>query len=638
MRYTLTRSGMRRLAVVALLLGILILPTWKAFRLFDATQQLQREGRETVALMRDLQREPGDTPSLVALGPALERTSVALSKVQAEARPLESLLRATRPLPSQVGWLADLPDLLAVGVPLLQAGSRVALPFSDAALKAEGAPSQEQLRLYLEATATLGPQLSELEEQLNAVEAALRPLRDHPLGGPLQPLGPLLDQSAEMLPAARLGLELLGAAPPALGMDGPRSYLLLGQNSAEIRATGGFIGSAGAVTLEKGAVVRLEYGSSYSVDQGATPLDPPQPLARYLGLGGWYLRDANWWPDFPASAAQLEQSWLRAGRGPIDGVIALDTAAVKALLAMVGPVQLPGYGVVSADNFERGAAEQLYSRSALTSATTFHGAKNAFFGATGQALVGRLLALSPRELLPLGEGLLKLLQEKHLLLAFKDQRLIRVARANGWDGAIPPIGGDSLYVVDSTVSYGDSYPYVTSDATLRVTLEQDGSQYHELVLDYNNIYPQGVPSWMPPEMLGGATFDPATGKLTDIPGFWGNWLRIYLPPDARVVSIDGLVDPAPQQLEFRRAVIAGYLPMHPGEGRTVRLRYVTRGDPGESGRNYRLLLQKQPGTEGRATSVEVNWPDGETAVYRGCPRVDLDLTLRGGDMRTEGSR
>ncbi len=631
----------RRTAMVGtvlLLVGLAVLAGWKTVRVIQIGQRLQRDGKETIALVRELQKEPSDTRSLAALGPAMERTSTELSALQSELLPLAPLLRATRPLPLRLSWPADVPELLAAGTPLLQVATTVVSPFSEAALRAESAPKQEQLRLYLAAVGSLGPQIPQLRQQLDAAEAALRPLHGRPLGGPLQPAAPILDRSDELFADARRGLDLLGAAGPALGMDQPRTYLLLGQNNAEIRATGGFIGSMGAVTLDKGAVVGLEYGSSYTPDEGVTPIAPPPPMARYMGLGGWYLRDANWWPDFPASAAQVEQAWLRAGRRPVDGVIALDTTTVLTLLRLVGPVQVEDYGAVSADDFDKEAAQQLYSRAALTNYTAFQQAKNAFLGATSRALVARLLSLSPAEALPLGQALQQLLEEKHLLLAFKDPSLIQVAHANDWDGSIPPPEGDSLYVVDSSVSYGDSYPYVTTEDSLTVNLAEDGSQYHELVLNYKNIYPQGVPSWMPPAMLGGGTFDPATGKVVDIPGFWGNWLRVYLPPDALAVSSDGLVDPVAPRHEFQRTVVAGYLPMHPGEERTVRLRYVTRGNSGPGDGEYRLLLQKQPGLEGRAISVQVKWPDGKTALYRGRPKTDLVVALRPGDILNEGSK
>ena len=624
----------RALAIALLLLLLLALPSWKALRVLDASQRVQRETAAALATVAELQSEPSGGPArLVALGRAAERTSEALAALQAEVGPLAPLLRVARPLPPEIGWPADVPDLLSVAVPLARAGAIAAQPISEAAEAAASAPPQEHLRLYLRAAATLSGQQGQIEGCLAAAEAGLQPLRGKILGGPLRQYQPFLDGLEGTLPQARRGLELLGALGPALGMEGPRSYLLLGQNNAEIRATGGFIGSVGLITVENGAVVRLEYGSSYTVDDKARPPLPPAPLARYLGLGGWYLRDANWWPDFPASAAQVEEAWRRAGHGPVDGVVAIDTTAVEGLLRVVGPVEVSGFGPVSADGFEKAAAEQLYSRAALASATAFHEAKNAFLGAVSRAVVDRLLDLSPADLLPLGSEIGRLLREKHLLLAAKDQRLLQVIHANGWDGAFPEVSGDSLCVVDTTVSYGDTYSFVDAETSLRINLAEDGSQQHEIVLSYSNHYPRGLPSWIPPAMVGGATFDPSAGKLAETPGFWGDWLRVYVPPDARSVTVDGLVDPAPPETEFGRTVVAGYLPVGPGEHRTVVLRYVTGAENGEKEGSYHLFVQKQAGSQGRSISVLVRWPTGESAVYRGSATSDLRIELRGGDSR-----
>ena len=52
--------------------------------------------------------------------------------------------------------------------------------------------------------------------------------------------------------ALRDGLELAQALPSLLGADKPAEYLLLAQNPDELRATGGFIGAVGVLTLDQG--------------------------------------------------------------------------------------------------------------------------------------------------------------------------------------------------------------------------------------------------------------------------------------------------------------------------------------------------------------------------------------------------
>ena len=70
--------------------------------------------------------------------------------------------------------------------------------------------------------------------------------------------GPLLDTYVEV--SARL--------PAILGWDGPRRYLVLTQDPAELRPTGGFIGSYGIVAFDKGRITERRF-------QDIVPLDFP---------------------------------------------------------------------------------------------------------------------------------------------------------------------------------------------------------------------------------------------------------------------------------------------------------------------------------------------------------------------------
>ena len=86
--------------------------------------------------------------------------------------------------------------------------------------------------------------------------------------------GPLLDSYVTV--SARL--------PAILGWDGPRRYLVLTQNPAELRPTGGFTGSYGIVTFDRGRltehsfrdIVLLDYPWDYPF------IKPPTELANYL--------------------------------------------------------------------------------------------------------------------------------------------------------------------------------------------------------------------------------------------------------------------------------------------------------------------------------------------------------------------
>src|SRR5215211_16412 len=60
---------------------------------------------------------------------------------------------------------------------------------------------------------------------------------------------------------ARLGPSL----PWLLGMQGPRTYLVLVQNSHELRATGGFIAAVGRVSVDGGRLTDFDFEDSYAL-------------------------------------------------------------------------------------------------------------------------------------------------------------------------------------------------------------------------------------------------------------------------------------------------------------------------------------------------------------------------------------
>ena len=110
-------------------------------------------------------------------------------------------------------------------------------------------------------------------------------------------------------------LALSERLPAMLGWDGPRRYLVLTQNPAELRPTGGYTGSYGIIAFDRGKITERTFQDVFLLD---LPWDypfvkPPTELANYL-LGPkqpWQLADANWSPDFPTSAQAGRPSCTR---------------------------------------------------------------------------------------------------------------------------------------------------------------------------------------------------------------------------------------------------------------------------------------------------------------------------------------
>lgn len=147
-------------------------------------------------------------------------------------------------------------------------------------------------------------------------------------------------RAAAAMTSAERALELL---PTMLGEDRPRRFLLVFQNNAEIRATGGLPGAVALLESEDGRVElgRQTSGAAFGrAEQLPLPLTPAE-TALYDDVLGAYFLSSNMTPDFPRAAGLWAARWEQTRpRDRIDGVIAIDTVALSYVLAATGPIEV----------------------------------------------------------------------------------------------------------------------------------------------------------------------------------------------------------------------------------------------------------------------------------------------------------
>ena len=128
-------------------------------------------------------------------------------------------------------------------------------------------------------------------------------------------------------------------------MTGEQSYVLLFQNTEELRAAGGFLGSYAKVELRDGALENFKIEDIYVPDgQFGWFIEAPTGAKEYLSGGdGLRLRDANWHPDFPTSAQQI-LTYLAFGKeAGLDGAIAINLPVVEEILDVTGDIYIHDY-------------------------------------------------------------------------------------------------------------------------------------------------------------------------------------------------------------------------------------------------------------------------------------------------------
>jgi hypothetical protein len=428
--------------------------------------------------------------------------------------------------------------------------------------------------------------------------------------------------TSDMETFALTGLAVSQLWQTFLGYDTPQTYLLVAQNSDELRATGGFIPGAWLLTLDQGDIAQLQFWDTVDVDDltAALPL-PPEGLLQSLWAGAWLFRDSGWYPDFPTSAAVMEQIF-KVGPGiSVDGVITLDQWAVRNMLNAIGPAILDTGEILDAASYVQILEEK----------TDTQGRQ--FMDTALDALLGRLREQSPNDLMvSILSTLNKSLQEKHILLSMHNQALQEVASLNGWDGALKDQPGDYLMVVDSNVGFSKVNRNISQDIDYQVDLSSEGESQARLDILYTNLSKE---TFQPCEVQTGTTFGQTYYELKNM-CYW-DYLRVYAPDGStlqtsspfpmpegalyRSIGYNDVEDTLRAYSESAKAVFAGFFNLEAGESRGVAFAYnlpervVQRKD----GRlTYDLFIQKQPGTLSTPVEVTVRFPEGYCA-YRASP-------------------
>jgi hypothetical protein len=157
-------------------------------------------------------------------------------------------------------------------------------------------------------------------------------------------LDALTDEVARASASLRTAERASRLMPRLLGGEGPRNYLLVFQNNAEVRATGGLPGVMSLIHAESGRVDITRQGSAGAMGELEDPVLPlsKAELDLYGPQLGTYFLDSNFTPDLPRAAELWRARWRLETGQDIDGVFVVDPVAVSYLLGTTGSMEVEG--------------------------------------------------------------------------------------------------------------------------------------------------------------------------------------------------------------------------------------------------------------------------------------------------------
>ncbi|MDP1710144.1 MAG: DUF4012 domain-containing protein [bacterium] len=399
------------------------------------------------------------------------------------------------------------------------------------------------------------------------------------------------------------GKPMLENTPYLLGMDTPRNYLVLFQNDKELRPTGGFMTGYSIMKVDKAKFSPTTSDDIYNLDARYKPSTPaPDPIVKYI-KGPYVIsknlrfRDMNWSPDFSVSMADVTKAGREVGIDGIDGIIAVDTQLLVNLLDVIGPIGVPGFGNFS-NNIEPkcncpGVIYELESYADVEGPIIWDPLtgkiilkpKNSdnrkkIIGPLMNSVMANAMGQPKEKLAPLFEAGLTSLMEKHVLLYMMDEKVQLAVSDFGVGGTIDGYQGDYLHINDANLGGRKSNLYTTQEVMQDIVVKKDGSVEKTVTIIYKN--PQKYDGWL----------------NSVLP----NWVRIYVPKGSELLGAEGLEAKESPYEDLGKTVFAGYFQLRPEGVAKVTFKYKL---PMKMGKVYKLLIQKQPGTDGPLYTINL---------------------------------
>ncbi|MFA7314886.1 MAG: DUF4012 domain-containing protein [Candidatus Magasanikbacteria bacterium] len=305
-----------------------------------------------------------------------------------------------------------------------------------------------------------------------------------------------------------------------MGGDGFKRYLVVFQNTFEMRPTGGFVGSYAVVDVNNGKITNIDVpGEGSYAFQGQLDVYEKPPLPLQLVNKRWEFQDSNWFPDFKASAKKMSWFYEHGKKATVDGVIAINSSVLERLLTVVGPLQNDDYNLL------------LKSEDVLTKLETEVRNYDDLEENTPKAILSVILNqifssvqnLKPSQLISLVTQLHQALSNREIQLYFNDSYVQNILQDYGWTGEILPTTEtqDYLSVVNSNIGGGKSDAQIIQKIEHQAVVQEDGSVIDTVIVTRKHT---------------------AQGEAYyDLPNI--DYLRLYVPAGAELLDAGGFVFP-----------------------------------------------------------------------------------------------
>jgi hypothetical protein len=391
---------------------------------------------------------------------------------------------------------------------------------------------------------------------------------------------------------------LLKQLPEILGKDDEKTYLILFQNNNERRATGGFLTSYAFFNIKDGRIKIERSEDIYSMDALISnhPAAPPEILTYHKGVSKFYVRDSNLSPDLPTSIKLFESLYKKSSIDKsYDGIITIDSKVLVDMLRIFGDTEVDGITFSANEDQRCGCPQVIYQLFDLVDRPVNYikTDRKGILGDLMYALFYKAIGFSPSKYWgTLVQQMYENLNEKHIMMNFKDKSLQEAAERVNFAGRIRMTDGDFLHVNGVNFAGAKSNLFIHEQIVSKTT-QKDNRLAREVTITYRNPAAHSDCNLERGGLCLNATLR--------------NWVRIYVPKGSKLDKFVGSQMPVKTYDELDKTVFEGFMTVEPKGLAKVSVTYtlperITRD-------NYSILVEKQAGVEKDKQSLEVDFLD-----------------------------
>lgn len=413
-----------------------------------------------------------------------------------------------------------------------------------------------------------------------------------------------------------------------LGEDDKKRYLIVFQNSNEIRATGGFMGSYALVDFYKGEIVEYEVpeGGIYDLKAGFFEfIKPPKPFN--IMIPDWRIQDSNWFFDFEESAKTIDYFFENSARTSVDGIIAINSNILKDLFAVIGDIKLEEYNITLDSEDATTKIQNIVSLNKHTNKPKE--IINSLFSEVSKDIFN----IDESKIFELLNFMNDSINKKNIMIYSKDQIIQEKIIKLGFSGNISNISQkdnkieDYLAIVDTSIGGGKTSEFIDREVKHNIKIYTNGDIISEIKINR--------------EFKESEALDDQEIKINK------EFIRIYTPYGSELIENTGFTKINTEKVENikqkdyykldninkysyietdtgtyiyndeGKTIFGNFSLLKPGESQEIRLKYKLpfKIDFNSNFLNnyisYYLNLQKQAGIDNMKYSFSIEYPENK---------------------------